>query len=157
MHKKEATPNSVPINPGHIIFAIFLTTFSYQLYFIQLFPKLSNLNRWSFPYNNIRIGKGQKRKLFLVNIYQIHIKHLNVKFDLIQIFCSFFFLVYLSSIHTRFFFFLINCRLYRIDRVIIKRGESFRGVVANMLDCNTQDIDFEPQSRYYVHVRTNIL
>ena len=35
--------------------------------------------------------------------------------------------------------------------------ESFRGVVANMLDCDIVVSEFELQSRYYVHLRTNTL
>ena len=39
----------------------------------------------------------------------------------------------------------------------IEKWESFRGVVANMLDYDIVVSDFELQSRYYVHFRTNTL
>ena len=38
-----------------------------------------------------------------------------------------------------------------------KSGRSLRGVLANVLDYDTVVREFEFQSRYYVHIRTNIL
>ena len=56
-------------------------------------------------------------------------------------------------------FALDNAEQYNIIRGITfqSKGESRRDVVANLQDCDIVVNEFELQSRYYVHFRTNTL
>ena len=51
---------------------------------------------------------------------------------------------------------LANSYLY-ISLVRCVHCGSFRDVEANVLDCVLEVSEFEPQSRYYVHIQTNTL
>ena len=54
---------------------------------------------------------------------------------------------------------LVNRAKYVFSRYqrIIKSRESLHCVVANVLDCDTVRSEFEIQSSYYIHLRTNTL
>ena len=41
--------------------------------------------------------------------------------------------------------------------VIVSKGEGYRGVVANLRNCDIVESEFELRSRYNVHFHTNTL